>query len=205
MIYDVSMAITPTMTVYKDKAEKKPTFHALATHEANGAQDTVITMSMHTGTHMDYPWHMIAHGATSAQAAMDEALLGEVKVFDVSDVDRVDAKTVARCDIRRGDFVFFKTRNSQTEAFDFAFVDVEKSGAEALSDLGVRGVGLDALGIERDQAGHPTHKTLLSQGIIIIEGLRLKDVPEGVYELLALPLKIENMEALPLRVLLRTL
>lgn len=205
MIYDVSMAITPTMTVYKDKREKKPTFHALATHEVNGAQDTVITMSMHTGTHMDYPWHMIPDGATSDKATMDEALLGRVKVFDCSDVDRVDAQAVARCDIQKGDFVFFKTRNSFTEAFDFAFVDVEKSGAEALRDLGVRGVGLDALGIERDQAGHPTHKTLLSQGIIIIEGLRLKDVPEGVYELLALPLKIENMEALPLRVLLRTL
>lgn len=205
MIYDVSMAITPTMTVYKDKPEKKPTFQSLATHEANGAQDTVITMSMHTGTHMDYPRHMIQDGDTSATAAMDEALLGQVKVFDVTDVDRIDAQTVARCAIEKGDFVFFKTRNSFTEVFDFNFVDVEKSGAEALRDRGVRGVGLDALGIERDQAGHPTHKTLLSHGIIIIEGLRLKEVPEGVYELLALPLKIENMEALPLRVLLRTL
>ena len=64
----------------------------------------------------------------------------------------------------------------------------------------IKGVGIDALGIERNQT--PTHKLLLGAGIIIIEGLRLKDVPEGEYFLIALPLKIKDVEAAPTRAIL---
>jgi arylformamidase len=63
-------------------------------------------------------------------------------------------------------------------------------------------VGLDALGVERDQPGYPTHRALLEQGIIILEGLRLKDVPPGIYRLLALPLLLMGAEAAPARVVL---
>ncbi len=64
------------------------------------------------------------------------------------------------------------------------------------------GVGTDGLGIERAQKGHPTHKILLGNDIIIIEGLRLKDVPEDVYDMFCLPLKIPGVEATPARVVL---
>ena len=58
------------------------------------------------------------------------------------------------------------------------------------------------MGIERDQPGHPTHKTLLNSGVLILEGLRLKDVAEGEYFLIAAPLKIRGVEAAPVRALL---
>ena len=204
MIYDVSMAITPTMTVYKNKAEKVPTFKTLSTHQDSSAHETVLTMSLHTGTHMDFPLHMIQDGGVSDDT-IPKGLLGHVKVFDLTHVDRIEAHHLSSLEIHAGDVIFFKTKNSFDEAFDFQFVDVTASAAQYLKDKHIQGVGLDALGIERDQAGHPTHKTLLGEDIFIIEGLRLKEVPQATYELIALPLKIIDVEALPLRVILKTL
>ncbi len=203
MIYDVSMAITSKMTVYKNKAEKVPQFSTLSTFETGSAYETVLSMSLHTGTHMDYPLHMMKDGKVSTEAVAD-GLLGQVKVFE-TDQDVVNQTFIQTCDIQKGDVVFFKTRNSFIETFDFNFVYVDQSAAQALSAIGIKGVGLDALGIERAQDNHPTHKILLGADIFIIEGLRLKDVQPGTYELMALPLKIIGVEALPMRVLLKTL
>jgi kynurenine formamidase len=95
--------------------------------------------------------------------------------------------------------VLLKTKNSLQDQFDFSFVYLEKSGAAYLAQKKVRGVGIDALGIERDQPDHETHKTLLGAEIWIIEGLRLGDVPEGSYILAVMPLKVKSVEALPVR------
>ncbi len=71
-----------------------------------------------------------------------------------------------------------------------------------MADIGINGVGIDALGIERDQPNHETHLSLMNAGIHIIEGLVLKDVPEDTYTLIALPLKVTGVEAAPLRAIL---
>lgn len=202
MIYDVSMAITSKMTVYKNKEEKVPQFSTLSTFETGSSYESVLAMSLHTGTHMDYPLHMVKEGAVSTEA-IAEGLIGFVKVFETHQ-DVIDEAFIQQCDLQKGDVVFFKTRNSDIETFDFDFVYVDQTAAKALAMIGIKGVGLDALGIERAQDGHPTHKILLGANIFIIEGLRLKEVPEGRYELMALPLKIIGVEALPMRVLLKT-
>lgn len=82
------------------------------------------------------------------------------------------------------------------------FVYVAQDAAELLAACGVHGVGIDALGIERSQPGHPTHKTLFDKDIIVIEGLRLEDVPQGQYLLFALPMPLVGLDAAPARVLL---
>lgn len=203
MIYDVSMTIHPEMTVYKDKPEKKPDFSTLSTHDTGSSHEGLITMSLHTGTHLDYPLHMIKDGEVSGESIPD-GCIGPVKVFEIRG-DVIDEAAVKALSIQPDDVVFFKTRNSNREDFDFEFVYVSASGAEALKAAGIKGVGLDALGIERAQADHPTHKILLSNHIFILEGLRLKEVPEGTYELYCLPLKIKGVDALPARVILKSL
>ena len=95
-------------------------------------------------------------------------------------------------DIQKGDFVLLKTKNSFEETFNFDFIYLAQDGAEYLSELGIRGVGIDTLGIERSQEGHPTHKTLFANNIIIIEGLRLKEIEQGQYFMVAAPLKING-------------
>ncbi|UUZ87305.1 hypothetical protein LJK88_06640 [Paenibacillus sp. P26] len=93
----------------------------------------------------------------------------------------------------------FKTRNSFTEGWDDGFVFLRADGAAYLAELGIKGVGTDALGIERSQEGYPTHRTLMRSGVLILEGLRLSEVPAGSYFFVLAPLKLEGIEAAPAR------
>ncbi|SIS45995.1 cyclase family protein [Salimicrobium salexigens] len=200
-IYDVSMTIREGMKVYKDKEEKQPQI----TTSTNGhVTESRIDMDLHTGTHVDSPLHMINDGETMETIAVED-LVGTVKVFDLSDCgDSIDKSDVELLDINKGDFILFKTKNSYHEGndFDFDFTYVTGEAAELLAEKGIKGVGVDGLGIERSQPDHPTHRTLFTHRIIIIEGLRLKEISEGSYFMMAAPLKIEGTDASPARILL---
>lgn len=200
--YDVTMNITPDVQVYKNKETKKPKFEVAAQHDIQGVYETALWMNLHTGTHMDFPKHMLKDGDTSIHFDISR-LIRTVKVLDMTHVDAGITKTdLVACQINPHDFLLLKTKNSFTETFDFDFIYLDASGAEYLMSIGVQGVGIDALGIERNQPGYPTHHAFFRHDAIIIEGLRLKEVPQGTYHMLALPMKIDDVEALPLRVLL---
>lgn len=202
MIYDISVAITPEMTVYKNIEEKKPKIKQVNFFEKQGHYESEITFNMHTGTHIDYPLHMIEIGTNSNTENLD-VLTGKAKVFDLTHVkDQIDISDIANLDINKNDFLIFKTRNSFREDFDEGFVFVNEKAAKYLVEKQIRGVGIDSLGIERSQPNYPTHKSLLGANIIILEGLRLKDIEPGEYELYCLPLKIKNVEAAPVRAIL---
>jgi len=201
-IYDVSYVISEDIQVYKNKEEKKPKLINASNFDNAPAYETNIMMNLHTGTHMDFPLHMIRDGKTSDTLDLNQ-LIREVKVFDLTHLDNViDAKDLENLAIDKDDFVLFKTKNSFEDTFNFNFVFVNESAASFLRKKRVKGVGVDALGIERDQQEHPTHHILMEDDIIIIEGLRLASVPEGSYMMYALPIKIKGVEALPLSIIL---
>ncbi|OQP06043.1 cyclase [Geobacillus sp. 46C-IIa] len=198
-MYDVTAPIYEGMPVYKNKPEKQP---KRTTVTSGYVTESRIDMDVHTGTHIDAPLHMVEGGATFETIPLDR-LVGPCKLFDLTHVnDRITKDDIAHLDIQEGDFVLFKTKNSFDDAFNFEFIFVAEDAARYLADKPIRGVGIDALGIERAQEGHPTHKTLFSAGVIVIEGLRLKDVPEGKYFMVAAPLKLVGTDAAPARVLL---
>jgi arylformamidase len=64
-IYDISMSIHPTMQVYKNYEHKKPRFTIHNDFKTHGTYETDLAMNLHTGTHIDFPLHMIEHGANS--------------------------------------------------------------------------------------------------------------------------------------------
>jgi arylformamidase len=198
-MYDVTGTIHEGMTVYKDKPEKQPKFN----QETNGyVTETRLEIDVHTGTHIDAPLHMVVDGDTFETISMDD-LVGQSKVFDLTQVeDGISKKDLESFGIQKGDFVLLKTKNSFEEKFNFDFIYLKQDGAEYLSEIGVRGVGIDTLGIERSQEGHPTHKTLFANNIIIIEGLRLKEIEQGEYFMVAAPLKVVGTDGSPARVLL---
>ncbi|SDG22926.1 Kynurenine formamidase [Thermoanaerobacter thermohydrosulfuricus] len=199
-IYDISMEIHENMTVYKNKKEKRPK-HTI-TVDSGDVRESRISMDMHTGAHIDAPLHMI-RGVDTVENIDLNKVITKCKVFDFTNIsDKITSEDLASKDIQKGDFIIFKTRNSFREDFDFEFVYLDKSGAQFLKEKGVIGVGIDALGIERNQPEHETHKILLGAGIVILEGLRLKDVEEGEYFLYAAPLKIRGAEASPTRAVL---
>jgi len=201
-IYDVSMTISKDIQVYKNKPEKKPTFEIVSDFDYASARETNMTLNLHTGTHMDFPLHMLSNGANSDTLDLNR-LITMVKVYDMTHRETyIEADDIRSLDIKKGDFVLFKTKNSFEEIFNFEFVFINESASAYLAELKVSGVGVDGLGVERDQEGHPTHKNLFKADIIIIEGLRLKEIQEGQYMMYALPIKIKGMDALPLSVIL---
>ncbi|MBC7959806.1 MAG: cyclase family protein [Vallitaleaceae bacterium] len=201
-IYDISMTITEDIMVYNNLDKKKPRLVQSANFAQNRHYETDITMNLHTGTHIDAPLHMIEGGATMSVYAIEQYMTS-AKVLDLTQIsDCITEKDLIERDIQEGDFVLFKTKNSYEEVFNKSFVFLEKSGANYLARIGIKGVGTDALGIERSQPDHETHKVLFEKGIIILEGLRLKEIQEGTYQLIALPIKILSTEAAPVRAIL---
>lgn len=198
IIHDVSMLIEPEMMVYKDKLSKIPVFENMGNHSTGVSHETKISLDIHTGTHIDMPLHMIEDGKTMDTFDFTR-LMTHAKVFDMTHLEEafISFDDIKAFDIVKDDFVIFKTKNSfydKTKGFEYDFVYVDESAAKYLTELGVNGVGIDALGIERAQDNHMTHKLLLARDIIILEGLELKDIKEGPYQLVALPIKLKGTE-----------
>jgi arylformamidase len=200
--YDISMTIHPNMQVYKNDAEKKPIFHNSSNFVTGRAYETLITMNAHTGTHIDAPLHMIENGETMDSIDL-ESLVGPARVLDLSHVvDGISKTDLEPFAIQAGEWLLFKTSNSDSEEFNFEFIYLKEDGAHYLHDLKIKGVGTDGLGIERAQPNYATHRTLLGAGIHIVEGLRFKDVPAGNYFMVIAPLKVAGIEAAPARAFL---
>ncbi|WP_273849997.1 cyclase family protein [Guptibacillus spartinae] len=198
-MYDVSAPIFNGMAVYKNKEEKQPEINTTT----NGhVTESRLSLDVHTGTHVDAPLHMMNDGATF-ESINQEDLVGQAKVIDVTNVKgAISDKDIEAEDIQEGDFILFKSQNSFEEEFNFDFVFVGEDAARYLAERNIRGVGVDGLGIERSQPEHPTHRSLFEKDVIIMEGLRLKDVAAGEYFMVAAPLKLQGTDASPARVLL---
>jgi len=102
----------------------------------------------------------------------------------------------------KGEAILLKTKNSIIGKGKTDFIYLDESAGDYLSEKEISIIGIDALGIERNQPGHPVHKKLLGKGIIIIEGLELNEVPAGKFQMIALPLKIKGVDGAPARVIL---
>ncbi len=201
-IYDISMSIHPDMPIYKNKAEKIPVFEVTRDFSSGSVFESKITIDMHTGTHLDSPLHVIENGKTIGSIDLFKVIT-KCKVIDMTHIETKITRTdLEQVNIIPGDFVLFKTKNSYTNKYEDSFIYLDESGAQYLRDKKIKGVGIDSLGIERNQPGHPTHKLLLGSDILILEGLRLAEVNEGEYFLIALPLKVDRAEACPVRAVL---
>jgi len=113
----------------------------------------------------------------------------------------------AEIDLTEDMRVLFKTRNSylwSQKKFVEEFVHITPGAARRLVNNGIKVVGIDYLSVEKFGAAEPeTHLTLLSAGTVIIEGLDLREVEAGDYDMICLPLKIKDGDGAPARVVLR--
>jgi arylformamidase len=187
-------------------------FHRLETLKiANGDPCNLsqFCTSAHIGTHMDAPRHFLA-GGHGMESMPIEATIGPARVIAIQDPDLISVKELEPHHLSTGDRVLFKTRNSdhlwKTNDFQEQFVHIPQDTAAYLAELKVRTIGVDYLsvgGYETDSA--ETHQALLGAGIWLIEGLNLKHVDPGEYELVCLPLKLAGSDGAPARAVLRRL
>lgn len=210
-IYDVSVPITARTPVYPgDPGIDIQQWSALS--RGDSANVSFLHLGAHTATHVDAPAHFIEGGKKLSELPLD-VLIGPARVLDVPhEMKEIDHRFVAESDLRSVTRLLFKTRNSSfwsesSEGFRRDFTYLTRTAADLLVDMGIRLVGIDYLSIEKFKSGtHETHLSLLSNNIIILEGLNLRDVPEGDYELICLPLLIAEGtgDGAPARTILRT-
>jgi len=182
--------------------------HRISNIEAGDTSNvTQITMSCHTGTHVDAPDHFLNNGKTVENLSLD-LLIGRVYVLHLPDVDTITASVLMDAEIPpRTRRLLFKTRNSEIWAkggqdFQTDFVGLSVDAAELLVDRNVRLVGIDYLSIAPFKMGKPVHTILLDAGVVVIEGLDLSQVSQGRYTLHCLPLKLGGAEGAPTRAVL---
>lgn len=203
-LIDVSVAIRGRMPIYdRNPGVRLERVQSLA--GGDSANVSRLEMGVHTGTHVDAPVHFYDDGS-GAETLPLQRLVGEALVVDGTAIaGAIDASALAACGIPAGtERVLLKTRNSQLWArddFTRDFVRLDGGGAHWLVERNVGLIGLDYLSIgDRD-----AHRVLLAAGIVAVEGLDLRLVEPGRYELLCLPLKLVGADGAPARVLLRPL
>lgn len=201
-IIDISLPLESTMPSYKGQANKKPLIEKVRSIE-EGANETRITFESHTGTHVDAPLHMLKDGKSIDQISLQN-FFGPALLIEIRGKEAIGKEELLPWEpcILKDHFLLIKTDNSFQDLSREDYVYLTQEGAHFLAEKEIRGVGIDSLGIERSQPGHPTHKILLSKGILIIEGLKLDEVQCGTYFLSAFPLNIKGCDGAPARVLL---
>lgn len=191
------------MTTYKDGDDVK--IKKVQSFSKNSVREHELTISSHIGTHIDAPAHFLQDGATLDQIAL-EKLVGPCRVLDFTkNEEKITQEDLLPFSISPSERILFKTKNSflsPTKKFDYNFIYLDHTGAAYLAEIGISCVGIDYLGIERNQPDHESHIALLSKNIPIIEGLRLKHVEAGHYHLCCLPLLVPGLEGAPARAIL---
>ena len=134
-------------------------------------------------------------------------LIGRDRVIEITSRKGVTAEDLADFDLTEDVRLLIKTANSRLwsdPAFHPDFIGVTESGARHLVERGVKVVGVDYLSVEEfHKPGAPAHHILLGGGTIVIEGLNLRDVEPGIYEMFCLPLRVVGSDGAPARVVLR--
>lgn len=204
--YDISLTISSSLPVWP--GDPKVLLERVGKiEEGSNANVSRITMGVHTGTHIDAPFHFLQDGKTVEHMQIN-MLTGRAYVLYLPDVDVITGSVLETAQIPpRMRRVLFKTRNSDlwshhVSDFQTDFVGLSADGAEYLVNRGVKLVGVDYLSVAPYKKSRPTHEILMKAGVVIVEGLDLSAVPQGRYTLFCLPLKLAGSDGAPARAIL---
>ena len=167
-----------------------------------------MAMGVHSGTHVDAPVHFINRAKGIDRLPFDP-LIGLTRVLAVAAVESVQEADLAECGIETGERILLRTDNSIRQnllktVFDDRFIHLEEDAARFLATRKIKTVGVDYLSVGGYQKnGSAIHRILLEADIVIIEGLDLAGVRPGYYDMICLPMRIQDADGAPARVVLR--
>jgi arylformamidase len=176
--------------------------------KGDSSTDSRLACSVHSGTHVDAPAHFIEDGTTVEHLPL-EILVGAVIVAEFPKIDRITPDLLENQKLpSQTKRLLLKTKNSDLWAdpchqFNPDFVALSAESAGWMVNKGIKLVGIDYLSIQMFKDTQPlTHRILLKAGIIILEGINLREVNPGEYQLICLPLKLTGGEGAPARAVL---
>lgn len=205
MLIDITPKITSSSMVWPgDTLPSREVLLDLARGDA--VTLSTIRSTVHLGAHADAPNHYHVDGRAIDEQPL-ELYIGECDVMAVEGVrgsrlsidDLPRTPTTERLLLRTGTFDGF-------EAWNNDFCGLEPSLVDHLAQCGVRLVGVDTPSVDlMDDKDIHAHQRFFANDMAILEGLSLHDVPSGIYELIALPLRLVGFDASPIRAILRSL
>ena len=167
---------------------------------------STLTLSPHTGAHADAPLHYSADGAPVGALALEPYLGACRVVHTIGCGPLVQWQHLAHALQGLPPRVLVRTYQRAPTAWDPALAAFAPELVERLADAGVLLVGIDTASIDpADSKTLPSHQVVRRRGLRVLENLLLDEVPEGDYELIALPLKLMTADASPVRAVLRRL
>lgn len=204
-LYDVSPPIRPGFPVWPgDTPYRAESAWAIA----RGASVNVaaITTTPHLGAHADAPFH-VEDGAATVDRLPLEPFLGPCRVVAVPPEPLIRPEHLGEINLADPPRLLLKTGSVQpSDVFPERFSALSPELARALGEAGALLVGLDTPSVDPfDSKDLPAHHALVAGGVVNLEGLALAEVPPGLYELIALPLRLVGLDASPVRAVLRGL
>lgn len=206
-IFDVSVTIHPNLPVWPGDPQIVLVRHRKLS-KGDTSNDSKLACSVHCGTHVDAPAHFIEDGITADQLPLD-MLVGTATVLEFPGIDIITPDLLETQILGpQTERLLLKTKNSDLwtdpdHEFNPDFVALSAESARWMVNKGIKLVGIDYLSIQMFKDAEPlTHRILLEAGIIILEGLNLREVDPGEYQLICLPLKLAGSDGAPARAIL---
>lgn len=207
MIYDITRTISTITHVWPGDNPVQIS-HVLQLEQGDSVNLTTISMSPHTGTHADAYYHYETNGEYPSQLPMG-VYIGKAQVVTVDKEDgpltRDDFAHVILDDSERlliHSHVSDLPDNEWAQTFPYLSVEL----IIWLAGKNIKLIGLDSPSVDAfDSTDLPSHHALFRHKMVNLECLQLRGVPDGLYELIALPLKLDGVCGSPVRAILRTL
>ncbi len=202
-IYDISRTLSPKVAVWPGD---QPFEHTWTMQINQGASVNVsaIKLTVHGGTHADAPLHYLKEGKTIVELPL-EKFIGPATVIEIRDSDRIKIEHLQILDFTKTRRLLFKTNASFLDdtVWDNDFVYLDTDAAEFLGKHKIELIGIDTPSVDpMTSKTLNTHKMLARYGIVNLENLKLAQVSPGDYQLIAFPLKLEGIDASPIRAVL---
>lgn len=206
-IFDITVALHPNLPVWPgDPHIILERYRKLS--KGDNSNDSRLACSVHCGTHIDAPAHFIENGITIEQLPLN-MLVGTAIVFEFPNIDMITPDLLETQNLGpQTKRLLLKTKNSDLwknpdHEFNQNYVALSAESASWIVNKGIKLVGIDYLSIQMFKDAEPlTHRILLDAGIIILEGLNLREVDPGEYQLICLPLKLAGSDGAPARAIL---
>jgi arylformamidase len=203
-IWDISPPVDEHAAVFPGDAAYAQKLHFALSPECPVNVNT-LTLSPHTGAHADAPMHY-ANGAPAIGAVDLHPYLGPCRVIDCRDSGAlVQPHHISHALQNLPPRVLLRTSAAASQ--DWAsFTAIAPATLALLATKNIALIGIDTPSVDPSTSQDlPSHQLLLKHGLRVLENLVLDEVPAGDYELIALPLKLMQADASPVRAILRAL
>lgn len=205
-IIDISMQLKNDVITWPGTRHNFKHYYALNMDNGDHANVSRIETSMHTGTHLDAPFHKLNNGE-KLHDIPEKNFMGVAQVIDLSSVEKLielqDIKNKIHADV---EIILLKTLNSNLlsmRQFENDYVCLDANAAKYLAEKKIKAICVDYLSIDEfDSKNSINHKIFLEKNILIYEAVNLLKVKEGKYFFIGLPIKIDNADAALVRAIL---